>query len=86
MKITKQRLKEIIKEELQTESVPVPRTWMRHASGMIKQAARHVAPDMGERLNMMSDELLEMVERISREQRGYSEESEEPMLEKKYKK
>jgi|2_EtaG_2_1085320.scaffolds.fasta_scaffold08180_5 hypothetical protein len=68
MKITQQRLKEIIKEELLTEEVGVPRTWMRHAAGKLKQASRHVSPDMNERLMTMVAQIMEMVEEINLEQ------------------
>jgi hypothetical protein len=67
MKITKQRLKEMIKEELQTESVPTPRAWMHLAAAKLKSSAPHV-PDkkMGERLNMMAEEITAMIDWISR--------------------
>ena len=64
MKLTKQRLKEIIKEEL-NESVPVPRTWLRHAASLIRQAARHVDENNAGRLSSMADELIEIVETIN---------------------
>ena len=118
MKITKQNLKEIIKEELTTlkegtipfhvvlqmapnlprghavilgkkfentpagraaltkalksgsyrqmlqESIAVPRTWLRHAAALIRNAAHHVDEERAARLGAMAEELIHMVESI----------------------
>ena len=61
MKITKQRLKEIIKEEL-NESVPVPRTWIRHAAALLSKASFHTTEVNAEQLQAISEELKQMAD------------------------
>jgi hypothetical protein len=74
MKLTKQRLREIIKEELLLEEVEDPvRQWMRQAAAIIHKSALSIDPDwpeakaMSERMNLMKEELLAMVDWISQQ-------------------
>jgi len=63
MKITRKQLKRIIKEEL-NDSVPVPRTWLRHAAAQVRRSSYHVSEEQAQRLSAIAEELIHIAETI----------------------
>ena len=71
MKITQERLREIIREEL-LEEVATPNTWLRHAAALIRRSSHHVDEEKAATLKTMAEELIQLAESSAYEEHDKS--------------